>query len=180
MPVSVSIAGHVPPTADACSTSFWDAYGPVGEDGSQIAPMGIQELSAIPASFIAMQSTPTSVHISPTLFDGPPVEASLDRYWGGGVRDRAAVSAFFAERGALFGVLAEAEAEIRKRFPWSPITLEVFQDPEAHDSQTLFISVLTGLDADSARERLHAFDHEWWIPNIARANGDLAIGLEFI
>jgi len=63
---------------------------------------------------------------------------------------------------AVIDVLYEAPLHIADFFEEATLYLKVIRDPE-EDFELLFIEIKTDLPADSAVEKLDAFDDAWWL-----------------
>jgi hypothetical protein len=96
--------------------------------------------------------------------------------------DRKQVIDFLRGYPFIVPVLLETYGEIKKHFTEdSQIALEVVANPEASDDTQLIasIKVKDTLSLEDVLEKLDAFDSEWWLSSMDKAQGRLCITVEF-
>ena len=98
------------------------------------------------------------------------------------VRGGRSVEGVTTELPQLVPLLHEAHGQVQRVFgAEAPLVLEVVANPEASDATPdLFLYVQTQLSVAAARERLAQLDDEWWLDALPRAEGRLAIALEYV
>lgn len=104
------------------------------------------------------------------------IERLMEKYE---FRDKKEVTDFILAHPQLETLLLEALGPIAAVFPGSPLSLEVFHNPEYQDSDQLIINISTALDVKEGLAELDKIDRGWWGSNINRAAGKLSIDLDF-
>lgn len=93
--------------------------------------------------------------------------------------DDVSVGSFLRENSFLLPFLIETHGKIQEHFgPHVDVTLEVFTDPEAEDSQQLFALIHTGLPLEDEEDILENLYDEWWLDALPAARGKLVISVE--
>ncbi|MDP2936787.1 MAG: hypothetical protein Q8O86_09890 [Dehalococcoidia bacterium] len=96
------------------------------------------------------------------------------------LRGREEIYSFLQARHHLVPLLVDAYFQIAKYFGPDPdIILEVFTDPEGDRHKELFAFIQTPLPPQDAIAGLRQLDHGWWLEEVAAAEGNLSISLEF-
>jgi hypothetical protein len=83
----------------------------------------------------------------------------------------------------LIGLLEDARSKIQVLFNFSPLFLEVIDDPDFPDSAHLTLFISTNLNINEALERLNQLKKTWWYGVISTLQpydrGLLNLNLEF-
>src|SRR5829696_1754005 len=94
-------------------------------------------------------------------------------------RDHVQVTNFLREAPFLVNLLAEAYEAIQRYFDSdAQVTLEVFTDPEAEDSQQLVAFIHIDLPLQEEVDLLENFYDEWWLDVVPAVRGKLHIDVE--
>jgi hypothetical protein len=93
--------------------------------------------------------------------------------------DDALVTNFLRENPFLLNLLIDAHEKIQGYFGSDvQVTLEVFTDPEAEDSQQLFALIHTDLSLEEEENRLEKLYDEWWLDTLTATRCKLVITVE--
>jgi hypothetical protein len=84
-----------------------------------------------------------------------------------------------SNQASLVILLHDIHAQLLNYFPLAKTYLQVVTDPEIPDDVKLFVKISPQTEPDEAWERLKQFKREWWFSNSDRADGKLAITLEY-
>ncbi len=93
--------------------------------------------------------------------------------------ERTGILRFLEKNPFLVSLLLEVYTNIEEFFPLSLVYLTVATDPEEFGADQLIAFIATDLDPDAALDALRAFDKNWWLNSLNRAQGKLCITLEF-
>ena len=95
-------------------------------------------------------------------------------------RDREHVQQYLAAHPRLVPILREADSEIAMRFgKEAVVTLDVIDDPDGFEADTLFGFIQSSLQPKDALEVLHRFDQEWWIGRSTEVKDELGLFIGF-
>lgn len=95
------------------------------------------------------------------------------------LRDPGRVKALLRAQPELLELLLDAQSHVSDAFEGFPrLLLEVLADPE-EDMERLFLLVQTRYSPEEAMNRLDTLGAAWWLANMGRANGLLAVDVEF-
>lgn len=90
------------------------------------------------------------------------------------------VSSFLQAHPFLLPLLVEAHEKVTEYFePSTKPILEAITDPEAEDSQELFVLIPTHDTPEEALSRLDRLDQEWWLDVLPQARGKMTIDVEY-
>lgn len=91
------------------------------------------------------------------------------------------VDAFFDRYPFLVLLLKESVDPLKAHFGETAIlSVTVENDPEVEGWEYLVIAFRTTLPADQAQAQLDAFDADWWLDALPRAQGKVLFTLEFV
>ncbi len=97
------------------------------------------------------------------------------------IKNPAQVAEFIGENLFLLELLEEIPSEIFVHFGNNQrLQLEILSEPDFPDSKELWVSVLTELSAQKARQIMDKFDQNWWLGNLDRADCKLNIALQYV
>jgi len=112
--------------------------------------------------------------ISPS--PSPPIDLLSKLY---DFRTNATVARYLEANPRLVAVLFAAHSQISRIFGgFTPIAIEVFQDPDEGASEELFVLIATSLTPEAANLCLRQLDREWWLAASAEA-ASLSIDVEY-
>jgi hypothetical protein len=120
----------------------------------------------------------------------PPVEELLSGFWfpADAVSGKTAtavpdsplqVQSLLDEHPSLIDLLAEIRAKLRDYFAEAPVSLSAARDPDETARVQLVVAVTTDLSPGEALDRLAEFDRDWWLDNLARAQGKVCVDVEY-
>src|SRR6478672_4894131 len=89
------------------------------------------------------------------------------------------VEAFLSQHPTLVPLVEEAKQAVQPYFPDSPLVLEMFEDPEFGDPPKLHLVIVPTTDPLDAVSRYQRFQRAWWGTTAPRAQGRLAIVMEY-
>lgn len=97
------------------------------------------------------------------------------------IKNPAQVAEFIGENLFLLELLEEIPSEIFVYFGNDQrLQLEILSEPDFPGSKELWVSVLTELSAQEARQIMDKFDQNWWLGNLDRADCKLNIALKYV
>jgi hypothetical protein len=79
----------------------------------------------------------------------------------------------------LVGLLFDAAMQLHAYFPNAHLRLEVDDEPDDFQNRQLVVAVRVSSGIEASLATLKDFDKEWWLSNLARAEGLLTIDVEF-
>src|SRR5205809_6984386 len=94
------------------------------------------------------------------------------------IANESEVIGFVRERPELARLIAEASEQLRGTIPGAQLRLTLSSDPDYGDRPELFLGVWSQMSEDEALAALRRFDQNWWVHQVARADGLLCIDLE--
>ena|SRR5215212_1009463 len=95
------------------------------------------------------------------------------------VADRSTIAQFLDAHPFLVPLLIEVRRELLAYFPHASVVLEVFTDPEFGEESKLVAAINPTVPPDEAIKQYRRFQHAWWISATQRAQGKLAVTLEY-
>lgn len=93
------------------------------------------------------------------------------------VENQELVGQFLNENPFLVPLLDLVKTNIELYFPDANLTLEVLNDPEIPNYVQLGVFIYSDFELEEAIDRLHNFDHSWWIKNSPLAQNKLLIDI---